>query len=351
MNFPPLNLADDGLDLSPRDTARLLARLTEETPAERDAYGIGAGIAAFEARLAAALGKERAILMPTGTLANLLALELHTTRTARRVVAQADGHIMGDTGDGAASLAGVTLVPLQDRGAGFSAEALASALAEAASGRVATPIAAVVIETPVRRRHAQLFPAADLDAVVAGAKAAGLRLHLDAARLFIAAAWYGRAPAALCAPFDTVYLSIYKQLGAPFGAALAGPAALIEGLHHARRRWGGSLAQFWPMAVLAGHALDGIAERWTRVAAMAPRVWDALAASGRFAVTRLDDAGNIVGLALREGADLASFQARAAAAQVKLPPPEAGIMWVRANETWLRSAPEEIAARLIAAAG
>jgi threonine aldolase len=156
MNLPPLNLADDGLDLSPRDMARLLARLTEESPVERDAYGIGPAIAAFEERLATSLGKERAILAPSGTLANLLALKLHTSRLARRVVVQADGHIAGDTGDGAASLVGATLVPLQDRGAGFSAEALAAALAAAAAGRVATPIAAVAIETPVRRRHAQL---------------------------------------------------------------------------------------------------------------------------------------------------------------------------------------------------
>jgi hypothetical protein len=238
---PPLNLADDGLDLSPRDTAHLLARLADEAGIERDAYGSGAAIAAFEERLAACVGKERAIVMPTGTLANVLALELHATRTARRVVVQQDGHIMGDTGDSAARLAGVTLVPLQDRGAGFSAGALTAAMARAAGGRVATPIAAVVIETPVRSRHAQLFDRGDLDNVVAAAKAAGVRLHLDAARLFIAAAWYGRTPAELCAPFDTVYVSLYKQLGTPFGAALAGPASLIEGLGEARRRTGGGL--------------------------------------------------------------------------------------------------------------
>src|SRR5262249_44287587 len=154
--------------------------------------------------------------------------ELHATRTARRVVVQQDGHIMGDTGDSAARLAGVTLVPLQDRGAGFSADALTAAVTRAANGRVATPIAAAVVETPVRARPAELFARADFDAVVAAAKTAGLRLHLDAARLFIAAAWYGRTPAELCAPFDTVYVSLYKQLGTPFGAALAGPAALIE---------------------------------------------------------------------------------------------------------------------------
>jgi threonine aldolase len=350
MNRPPLNLADDGLDLSPRDTARLLARLADEAGIERDAYGNGAAIAAFEERLAACVGKERAIVMPTGTLANVLALELHATRTTRRVVVQHDGHIMGDTGDSAARLAGVTLVPLQDRGAGFSADALTAAMARAAGGRVATPIAAVVIETPVRSRHAQMFDRGDFDNVVAAAKAAGVRLHLDAARLFIAAAWYGRTPAELCAPFDTVYVSLYKQLGTFFGAALAGPAALIEGLGEARRRTGGGLAQFWPAVLLAGHHLDGVAERWVRVAAMAPLVWDALGDSGRFRIARRADESNIVGLAVREGVDLAAFRARAAAAQIRLPPEEAGMLWVRANETWLRTSADEIAARLIAAA-
>ena len=349
MDRPRLNLASDGLDLDPRATAQLLERLTRDGSVIPDSYGLGGTVAAFEARLAAALGKERAIVMPTGTLANLLALDLLADRRARRIVVQADGHIMNDVGDAAARRAGLTLVPLQDRGAGYSAAALDQAVAHAASGRVAQPIAAAVIETPVRRRLAQMVDMADFDAVVAAARRHGLRLHLDAARLFIAAAWSGRGVAALCAPFDTVYVSLYKQLGTPFGAALAGPAALIDGLHHERRGWGGGLAQMWPAAVIADHFLDGMAERWARIAAMAPEVWQALAASGRFTVERIQNGSNIAKITPTGDAD--GFARRAEAMAIRLPE-KAGAAWpIRANETWLQTTAAEIAARLVSAAG
>ncbi len=349
MDRPRLNLANDGTDLDPRATAQLLDRLTAAGPVAADSYGLGGAVAAFETRLAAALGKERAIVMPTGTLANMLALDLHATRRARRVAVQADGHIMNDIGDGPARLAGITLVPLQDRGAGYSARALEQAIAHAAGGRVAQPLAAAVIETPVRRRFAQMVDMVDFDAVIAVARQAGLRLHLDGARIFIAAAWSGRSVQALCAPFDTVYVSLYKQLGTPFGAALAGPASLIEGLHHDRRGWGGGLAQMWPAAVIADHFLDGMEERWRRVAAMAPAVWDALAASGRLRVERIENGSNIAKIAPTGDGD--AFAARAKAAAIKLPEKDGALWPIRANETWLQSSADEIAARLIAATG
>jgi threonine aldolase len=353
MTQPRLTLASDGPDLPPRAYARLLADLAEKAEAPADSYGLGGIVAQFETRIAAELGKERAILMPTGTLANLLALDLLSDRTRRRVLVQSDGHIQNDTGDSAQRLGGVALVPIQDKGAGYSVAAMKAEVERAAGARVAIPFSAMVIETPVRRRFAQMVPLADRDAAVAYAKEIGLKTHLDGARVYLAAAWTGRGVAEFCRPFDTVYLSLYKYFGAPFGAVLAGPAALIDGLYHDRRRHGGGLAQVWQIALVADHFLDGMAERWRKAREMAEPAYERLERSGRFAIERIPDGSNIVKLRLtRGGAEaLKAFRARAEAAGLKMPEIQGDMLAIRVNETWLASTPEAIADRLIAAAG
>lgn len=348
---PAVSLALDGPDISPKAYARLLVELTEKSDVAADSYGLGGIVADFETRMAAELGKERAILMPTGTLAQNVALGLLCDRERRRVLVQSDGHILNDTGDGVVRNGGVVLVGIQDKEASFTPAAMKAQLDRAASARVAVPFAAAVIETPMRRRHGQMMPLADIDAATAFAQANGLKLHLDGARLYIASAWTGRGIRAFCAPFDTVYVSLYKYFGAPFGAVLAGPAEMIDGLHHERRRQGGGLNQVWQLALVAGHFLDGMAERWVRVKAMAEPVWERLEASGRFRIERVVDGSNIAKLRLASGDEsaLKPFRGRAEAAGLKLGEPAEGMIAIRANESWLATTPEDIADRLIAA--
>jgi threonine aldolase len=191
MVLPRVNLAGDGPDIPPRAYARLLAELTEKQDVGADSYGLGGFVVEFEKKVAAALGKERAIVMPTGTLANLFALDLLSDRNRRRVLVQTDGHIQNDTGDSAQRLGGVVLVPIQDKAAGYTPAAMKAEIERAAGARVAIPFSAMVIETPVRRRFAQMIPLADMDAAVAYAKEAGLKCHLDGARVYLASAWTG----------------------------------------------------------------------------------------------------------------------------------------------------------------
>ena len=353
MTLPRVNLATDGPDLSPRVYARLLAELTEKADVAADSYGLGGFVEAFERKIAAELGKERAILMPTGTLANNFALDLLSDRNRRRVLVQSDGHIQNDTGDSAQRIGGVVLVPIQDKGAGFTVAAMKAEVERAAGARVSIPFSSVVIETPVRRRFAQMFPLDDMDAALAYAKEAGLKTHLDGARLYLASAWTGRGVTDFCRPFDTVYLSLYKYFGTPFGAVLAGPAALIDGLYHDRRRHGGGLSQVWQMALVADHFLDGMAERWRTAMGMSEPAYARLEASGRFTIERIPDGSNIVKLRLAKGdaEALKSLRGRAEAAGLKMPEPAGDTLPVRVNETWLATTGEEIADRLIATAG
>ncbi|MBM3534785.1 MAG: hypothetical protein FJX60_17290 [Alphaproteobacteria bacterium] len=353
MVLPRINLAGDGPDLPPRAYARLLADLTEKLDVGADSYGLGGFVAEFEKKMAAAFGKERAIVMPTGTLANLFALDLLCDRNRRRVLVQTDGHIQNDTGDSAQRLGGVVLVPIQDKAAGYTPAAMKAEIERAAGARVSIPFSAMAIETPVRRRFAQMIPLADMDAAVAYAKEIGLKCHLDGARVYLASAWTGRGVKEFCKPFDTVYCSLYKYFGTPFGAVLAGPAELIDGLYHDRRRHGGGLAQMWQVALVADHFLDGMEERWKNAAAMGEPAYKRLEASGRFTIERIPDGSNIAKLRLAkgDGEALKAFRGRAETAGLKMPEIGGDMLPIRVNETWLQSSGEEIADRLIKALG
>ncbi|GAB4182678.1 MAG: GntG family PLP-dependent aldolase [Thalassobaculales bacterium] len=342
-----ISLASDGRDPSPAETAARLHRLT--TAATRaDNYGLGGVVAEFEARAATLLGKEAALLVATGTLAQMLAIEALCPPGRRRVLVQADGHVMNDTGDAAARLGGFTLVPLAPGRPGFGAAEVEAALARIADLRVASPAGALVLETPVRRHHSARVPVADQLAVAACARRHGFGLHLDGARLPIEAAWSGRSLAEVAAPFDTVYLSLWKMFDCPFGAILAGPAALLEGLYHERRRRGGGLWQMWPPAVLGLDAAERVEGEWQAVRRHAEAVLAALADSP-WRIERVAEGSHVVRLHL-PGGDPAATRAAALAEGLELPPPAGDGFWVKCNPGWLAREPADIAAALSRAA-
>jgi len=343
-----VSLAHDGPEPTPREMAERLAQLTADGTVEADYYGNGGAVAAFEARIAAFLGQERAVIFPTGTLANLMGMRLLAGTAGGRVVVHRLSHLFNDSGENLSLLGGFTMVPLDDRGPGYSAEALAAEIARAADARVATRIGCVAIESPARRAYGARFPAADREAVIALAREHGIPLFLDAARMPIEAAYADLAPEVLAAPFDLVYLSLYKYLGAPFGCVLAGPRALLDEVYHDRRRFGGGLAQMWPAAVLAQYHLDGHMARWQAAIPVGEAVAAALAEADGLAVERIPDGTNIF-LLRRAGRpfDKARLDAEAAAAGLALPAPAGDVLPLRVNETWTRLPAEEITARLL----
>src|SRR5271169_6327500 len=123
-----IHFTSDGLALSPAEYARLLARLAEEDGIAPDEFSLGGAVARLEQRMAALLGKETAIFMPSGTLANHLAVRLLAQR-GRRVLVQRESHLYCDCGDCAQELSGLTLVPLAPARTSFT---LDEAMAEAA---------------------------------------------------------------------------------------------------------------------------------------------------------------------------------------------------------------------------
>jgi threonine aldolase len=346
-----IHLDTDSDDPTPADYAARLAAAAQLAGQAADKYGEGDVVRAAEAMIARALGKERAVLFATGTLANMLALDRLCPRHARRVLVHSDSHVLADTGDGAASVMGLTLVAAEPAGAGFTADTTRAAIAASRVGRVKQGIGAVVIETPVRRRFNEIFPVAMMDATVQAARAEGVATHLDGARLPIAAHSAGRDVAAFCAPFDSVYLSLWKMLGLPYGAALAGSAAMLADIEHDRRRHGGALPQLWPLAAMVLTRLDTSLAQWPEIFARLARFRAALSGAPRLRLSAIGtEPTNTLWLDALD-TDPAALRATARAKGLVLPEPHGRVFAIRANASWLAVEPEDIAARLGAALG
>src|SRR3954465_4844474 len=168
----------DGLGLSPAAYARLLTEIAETRGIAVDDYSRGGVVAELEERMGALLGKETAMFLPTGTLANHLAVRLLTTGRGRRVLVQQESHLWNDEGDCAATLSGLTLVPLAPGRATVALAEIERAVAGAPAMRVAVPVGAISIETPVRRVAGEAFDPAELRAISRFARERGIGLHL-----------------------------------------------------------------------------------------------------------------------------------------------------------------------------
>lgn len=330
-----VHLSGDGIALAPSAYATLLQRLSTARPVQDDSYLLGGEVEAFERQWATLLGKERAVFMPSGTLANQLALRV-LAGERRRVIVQETSHIYNDTGDACQTLSGLTLMPLAPNGATFTRADVDAVITRTASGRVSTGVGALAIESPIRRLSGQLFDWEEAKRVTAFARERNIGTHLDGARLFIASAYTGVSPAEYAAPFDTVYVSLWKYFNCGQGAILAGPARVLEGLFHVRRMFGGNLAQGWPAAVVARHYMDGFIDRLKAAIAVSENLFAALSRHPRVAVERVPNGTNITRLTLR-GMNPATVASRLAERGIRLPSASAaGVVTLGVNETWTR---------------
>jgi threonine aldolase len=296
------------LALSSAEYARLLARLAENDGIAVDEFSRAGIVTQLEERIAAMLGKETAVFMPSGTLANHLALRLLAQR-GRRVLAQRESHIYNDAGDCAEELSGLTLIPLAPERATFYLSEVVAEVERAEEGRIATLVGAISIESPVRRVVGEVFDFTEMQRIAAFARERGIGLHLDGARLFLAHPYTGIAPQTYAALFDTVYVSLYKYFNAAGGAVLAGPRHLLANLYHQRRMFGGGLRQAWPYAAVALHYLEGFGERFGRAVEAADNLFAALRKHGCCEIVRSAAATNVTRLRVR-GADASGLRER-----------------------------------------
>jgi threonine aldolase len=287
----PVVFLGDGVRLTPAEYGGVLASLTE---GDRDNYCQGGAVEGLENRMAALLGKESAMFFPTGTMANHLVLRA-LAGDRRRVLVQRESHTYNDEGDGAGMLSGLNLVPLASGRATYTLEEVENEIRhfEVNHGYRVVPVGALAIESPVRRRMGQVFDFAEMKRITEFAKRNQIGTHLDGARLLLAPAYTGIAPAQYAALFDTVYVSLYKYLGAGSGAILAGPRSLLATIAPVRHQMGGLVYGAWMSAAIALHSLDGFDERFKRVAAASEEFLRLIAKDGRVRVERVPAGTNI----------------------------------------------------------
>jgi len=339
----------DGVPHSPEEYARLLAQLTKDGGVETDSYSNGGVVEKLETSMARILGKEAAVWVPTGTLANHLAVRM-LAGDRRRVLVQAESHLFNDCGDCAQTLSGLHLVPLAPGKATFTLQDVETATQRARTGRVNTPVGAIQIETPVRRRLGERFGFDEMKRIAAWARAEKVGLHLDGARLFLETAYTGRSIQAYTAMFDTVYVSLYKYFNAGSGAILAGPKALLDGFYHPRRMFGGGLPHVWQYAAVALHYLSGFEGRFAAAVKNSETVIQALERDSNFGVERIAGGTNIFRLRVF-GVNAPVYQTRLAYAGVTIADPTLEWFNVQVNETWTRVPPAELVQRFVKGLG
>lgn len=249
----------------------LVELAAEATPDdEADRYGAGETVTAFERQIAALLGKEAAVFLPTGTMAQQIALRIWSERTGRRTVAfHPMCHLETHEEKAYQVLHGLRATLVGDARRLLTTDDLRA---------VAEPVAALLLELPQRDLGGQLPPWDDLLAQAAWAKERGAALHMDGARLWEAGPFYDRPYAAIAAPFESVYVSFYKGIGAITGAALAGSADFVAEACVWQKRHGGTLLHIFPYVLSARQNLRTRLDRFPAYTARARRVAAALRA-------------------------------------------------------------------------
>ena len=308
-DVPPDNTVIFRGDGEPKTPSMMLQRLAEfdqEFALEVDSYSLGGNVEQLEKKCAEMLGKEAVVFMPTGTLANHLAIR-KLCGVKPRAIVQEQSHLYNDSGDCVTQLSNINLVPLAKECPYFTLEALKAAVEQAESGRVINPVGAVMVESPVRRQSGKIMPFDKMKAVTDYCRDKQIGSHLDGARLYMMSGATGILPTDYAALFDTVYVSLYKYFGAPFGAILAGTAEFTDGLYHDRRMFGGGLASANFAAALALRSIDGFEERFNRAMARATALFDKINALEGINVERFEHGSNMFPLKLESDVDSKRF--------------------------------------------
>jgi threonine aldolase len=231
-----------------RSTAEQLAMIPADTV--DDTYGEGGVVEELEAEVAKILGKPAAVYVPSGTMGQQIVLRVHADRRNRRtVVHHPQCHLAVHELGAHERLHGLHSRAVGSRERLLTVDDLAAK--KGALPPVAEAPAALLLELPQRDIGGQLPPWKDLVAQVAWARSVGAAAHMDGARLWQCAGFYRRPLDAIAAPFDTVYVSFYKDIGALAGAAVAGPTDVIAEVREWRQRHGGTLYSMWPHAASA----------------------------------------------------------------------------------------------------
>ena len=216
-----------------------------------DVFGEDPSVRALEEEIAALTGKEAALFVSTGTMGNQLAIATQTRHGDEVVVGEGAHPVWFESGAGAA-LSGVQF-QTAGRGGLFTADEMEAAIQPTVYTSPRTSL--VCVENTHNRAGGRVWVQANARAVAERARARGLAVHLDGARIWNASVATGLAVSELCAPFDTVSVCFSKGLGAPAGSAFCSTRKLVDEARRFRKMWGGGMRQWGVLAAGAHYAL------------------------------------------------------------------------------------------------
>lgn len=236
--------------------------VTQPTPAMRaamaaaevgdDCWGDDPCVLQLEARVAQLLGKEAAVFLPSGTMANQIAVQIHCAR-GQTLATHQTAHVRIHEDASAAALAGVQVMPIGTR-RGYAVEELEALVAEESCGW--PRVGAVWLENTLGDAGGLVWPLPEQQAIAAWARAQQRPVHLDGARLWNAHVATGTPLPELAAVADTVSVALSKGLGAPAGSLLVGSEDLVARARGRKHAMGGGMRQAGILAAAGLHALD-----------------------------------------------------------------------------------------------
>jgi threonine aldolase len=301
----PIDLRSDTVT---RPTAAMRAAIAA-APVGDDQYGEDTLTSELQARCAALLGKEAAVWLPSGTMANQVALRV-LTRPGDEVITGREAHAGWHETGGAAANAGVQIVEVGQGGLYTAADFEAAIKPRGLP--VFPPTTLVQVENTHNRGGGRVWAQDEVNRICASAHARGIATFLDGARIWNAAIASGRPEADLAAPFDLVAVAFSKGLGAPGGSLLAGSRELIASANRHRRMLGGAMRQTGFYAAAALFGLDHHRARLADDHAHARTLAQALAGCASVRLDLSTVQTNIVVFHLAEAAiDAATLVARA----------------------------------------
>lgn len=278
-------------------------------PVGDDQFGEDPTINVLQERMATLLGKEAALWLPTGTMANQVALRV-LTQPGDDVIVSKESHVVWHETGAAAANSGVQFTAIGDQGI-FTASEFALAV-KPRDHIILPPTTLVAIENTHNRAGGVIFPQDEIERIGSVAREHGLSAYLDGARLWNAEAASGRSVRELAVPFDLVSVAFSKGLGAPGGSVLAGPRDLVRRCVRYRRMSGGAMRQVGSFAAAALYALDHNIERLVEDHSHARLVAERLSASRKFVIDPTTVHTNILVFGLSADApDAAAVVARA----------------------------------------
>ncbi len=249
MSLPSVDLRSDTVT---RPTAAMRHAMAEAQVGD-DVLGDDPTVIALETRMAKLAGKEAALYVPSGTMGNQLAVNV-LTRPADEVLLEAQSHIYYYEQGGMAATSGLLAHPVRGERGVLPLDALLAALRDP-DDHVAR-VTLVCAENTHNRAGGAVVPLDKLQSLAEMARAHGLRVHLDGARLWNAHVATGVSIADYSACADTVMMCFSKGLGAPVGSILVGSAEHVRAARRVRKRLGGGMRQVGILAAACLHALD-----------------------------------------------------------------------------------------------